>query len=300
MAELKKIFCATCKKPFFRSTGRYNESLKLSWKTFCSKKCQSEHKKKRKILTCENCGKSFERVLNDISNHNYCSQSCAATINNKNHPKKRSEFKKCLTCGRLFPKSLNQKFCSLGCRRLGNVGRRGKIGYYTPENIIKIINDFFENFKRVPTQREMGSLKGAGIRFFGSWNKTILSSGLQPNRSHNQRMYKRMTAKSIDGHPCDSVSELLIDNWLFENRIAHQRNTPYPNTHHRADWSVVLKNKMIFIEYFGLASDSPKYDRSVQRKKELCQKHNIKLIEIYPQDLYPKIDLEEKLKIFSA
>jgi len=111
-------------------------------------------------------------------------------------------------------------------------------------------------------------------------------------------MYKRVFTKALDGHICDSVSELLIDNWFIKNKIEHERNISYPDTNHKADWGINLKGKTIFVEYFGLAKDSPRYDRSITKKKTLCCKHKIKLIEVYPWDLYPKINLDTKLKIF--
>ncbi len=76
--------------------------------------------------------------------------------------------------------------------------------------------------------------------------------------------------------------------WLTENKISHEKDAPYPTTKHKADWSI--GSKKIFIEYFGLAEDSPRYDRSITKKRTLCHKHKIKLIEIYSQDLYPKIN----------
>ena len=50
------------------------------------------------------------------------------------------------------------------------------------------------------------------------------------------------------------------------------------------------------MEYFGLANDSPRYDRAIRKKKGLCRKHKLRLIEIYPQDIYPKEYLNDKLK----
>ena len=109
-------------------------------------------------------------------------------------------------------------------------------------------------------------------------------------------MYKRSNAKALDGHLCDSISELLIDNWLHKNNIPHRRDVHYPGTHHKADWEIISKNQKIFVEYFGLANDSPRYDRAVKEKKELCRKHKIKLIEIYHWDLYTNKNLHNKLK----
>lgn len=292
MAESKKLLCIMCKKPAYRSVRRFNENLKFGWKTYCSRKCEYRHKRKRQQLACENCGKRFTRRPNEISPHNYCSKSCAAIMNNKKWPERGGFTIECKNCGTKFKKWKlnNKKYCSLKCRE--------KAEWYTPEKIIKNVQRYFQNFGRIPTKREMRGVEAAGIKFFGSWNKTIIAAGFNPNRSHNQRMYKRNNARAIDGHICDSISELLIDNWLTQNKIGHKRNTPYPDTNHKSDWSISSKNKTIFIEYFGLAKDSPRYDRSVRKKKTLCRKHNIELVEIYSRDLYPKINLEAKLRNF--
>lgn len=109
-------------------------------------------------------------------------------------------------------------------------------------------------------------------------------------------MYKRIITKALDGHSCDSVSELLIDNWFTQNNIPHQKDIPYPKTNHKADWEISVGNKEIFVEYFGLANDSPRYDRTIKEKIKLCQNCKIPLIEIYPKDIYPKNILDNNLK----
>ncbi|MBI4133231.1 hypothetical protein HY478_01310 [Candidatus Uhrbacteria bacterium] len=102
-----------------------------------------------------------------------------------------------------------------------------------------------------------------------------------------------MLTKAKDGHVCDSVSEALIDNWLTEHGIAHERDARYPGgTNHTADWRV---GDTVFLEYFGLAHDSPRYDKAISEKKKICEQHAILLIEIYPQDLYPTMQLSEKI-----
>ena len=128
---------------------------------------------------------------------------------------------------------------------------------------------------------------------FGSWNNAIIAAGLTPNRSHDHRMYKRIMTKAKDGHSCDSISEAIVDNWLTENGIKHVRDFAYPNSGHKADWSIDNKT---FIEYFGLAKDSPRYDRDMKTKQEICKKFGIRLIAIYPKNLYPKLNLNSKLK----
>ena len=292
MHKLKKSFCATCKKPIYRSTRRFNESVKFGWKTYCSKKCERQHKRIRQTLICENCGKSFERSPHAISPHNYCSQSCAAIVNNKKCLKGRArikpKLKACAECGKLCRKSTNVKYCSLLCRR--------KAEWYTPEQLLGAIRNSAHKLKRVPTKRELKNINDSCRKTFGSWNKAVAAAGFQPNRSHNQRMYKCVNARANDGHICDSISELIVDNWLAKNRISHERNTPYPYTNHKADWSIPFGNKRVFIEYFGLAKDSPRYDRSVKEKLRLCKKQRIPLVAIYPRDLYPNNNLDNILK----
>ncbi len=289
MAKLKKVSCINCKKSIYRSNGRINENLKLGHNFYCSRKCESQYKTKGEILTCENCGKHFLRALNDISLHNYCSRLCAAKVNNRKYPKLKAKFKNCIKCGKEFKRGIgNLKYCSIKCRR--------KAERKSAQEVLEIIRLAAKNLERVPAKREIGMINDACIKLFGSWNNAIIAAGLSPHRSHSQRMYKRINTKAIDGHLCDSISEAVIDNWLTKNNIFHEKDIPYPETNYKADWVISLGEDKIFVEYFGLANDSPRYDRTVLKKKELCRKYKYKLIEIYPEDLYPKIQLNDKLR----
>lgn len=289
MANLKKVFCKNCKKPTYRSTGRCNENLKFGWNFYCSRKCEYQYKTKRQEMICEHCGKLFERTPKESSSHNYCSRSCSATVNNKRSPKRVAQLKTCIECrGRFKKNGGNLKYCSILCRRAAS--------NYTTEQLIDIIKQFMQKFKRIPARREMEGISKPCTKMFGSWNKAIQAAGFIPNRSHDNRMYKRVHARSIDGHLCDSVSELLIDDWFYKNNVLHTRDAHYPTTHHKADWKIVAKNKEVFAEYFGLANDSPRYDRSIKEKEALCKKYNIHLIGIRPEDIYPKNSLESNLK----
>jgi ribosomal protein S27E len=289
---MTKVRCKNCNKIFYRPNGRFNEAIKFGWNQFCSSKCLYKFKIKRIILKCENCGKKIIRTPNTVSPHNYCSHSCAAKIVNKNWAERGGKRIKCEGCRKIFKQwriGSNKKYCSKKCQT--------ETSLYTKEKLLKIINDVAKKLKRTPTRREFwGGVDKACVRLFGSWNKAVSATGLTPNRSHDDRMYKRIISKSIDGHLCDSVSEVLIDNWLYENKILHDKNIPYPSTHHKADWKLLSKNKQVFVEYFGLANDSPRYDRSIKEKEVLCKKENICLIAIYPKDLYPKIYLDNNLR----
>lgn len=293
MAKLIKLSCVYCKAPIFRSRGRVNEGKKFVWKTYCSLQCQIEYRQKREFLACAYCGKVIERISSKLSPHTYCSTSCAAKINNVKFPKRKAKVQICLyeKCQKEFKKRYNKMYCSLQCRRKAESERR-----QTPKELISAIIKLATALGRTPARRELGLTAYKCVTAFGSWNKAVTASGLQPNRSHDHRMYKRVLAKAHDGHICDSISEAIIDNWLHKNRVFHERHYPYPEGNYRADWAVLVEGKAVFIEYFGLANDSPRYDRSTKKKQALCRKHSIKLIEIYPRDLYPKIQTAGKLE----
>jgi len=231
------------------------------------------------------------RKPSEISPHNYCSKSCAAIVNNKRYPKKhpKPEFRVCVRCGKKFRKSTgNKKYCSMRCRR--------EAERYTPKELLGIVKDTAQRLGKIPARRELREIDSACRKLFGSWNNAIIAAGFKPNRSHSQRMYKCANTKALDGHLCDSISELIIDNWFMENNISHERDVSYPTTNHKADWAINVKGQAVFVEYFGLANDSPRYDRTIRKKKMLCRKHKLTLIEIYPQDTYPKEYLNDKLK----
>ncbi len=287
--NLVKVKCIFCGREFFRGRGQFNEAKKFGWNQYCSRKCLSKDRTKKQVVICENCGKHLKRSPCTISPHNYCSSSCAIKINNKKRPKRKVELKICTRCGKQFKKSTgNKKYCSIKCRKQAE--------WYTPQKIMGIIKGTIQELGRVPARRELRGIDNACRRFFGSWNNTIIAAGFQPNRSHSQRMYKRTKTQASDGHLCDSVSEAIIDNWLSAHKILHQRNISYPETNHKADWAIFIRGRKVFIEYFGLANDSPRYDRAIRKKKELCHRHKLTLVAIYPQDIYPKRDMDRKLR----
>lgn len=214
-------------------------------------------------LKCENCGKEFSRVQSAKSEHDYCSRSCSVTVNNKKYPKRPAPIKVCDSCGKKFHKTARSIYCSLGCRFSGQQR-------YTERGILLKIKHAAKKLGRAPAKLELPLFADAAFRIFGSWNKAIETAGLIAHRSDANRMYRRTRTKARDGHICDSVSEAVIDNWLTQHNISHVRDASYPTTKHRADWST--KDGKVFIEYFGLAKDSPRYDREVKIKKIFAER----------------------------
>jgi hypothetical protein len=214
---------------------------------------------------------------------NFCSNKCAAIVINPQTGLKLRKIRNCKYCQKNFFYK-NQNYCSLKCwaksRRIPN------------ESILKEIQKLAKELDRTPTRRECKQADSA-IKYFSSWNNAIIAAGLKPHRSKSQRMYQRIQTYAKDGHYCYSISEVLIDNWLKNHGFNHQKEVPYPENKFIADWSI--RDKKIFIEYFGLAGDVKNYDLTIEKKRAICAKHGIKLIELYAQDLFPDRNLDNRL-----
>ena len=123
---------------------------------------------------------------------------------------------------------------------------------------------------------------------FGSWLEALIEAELLENGARPTGRGTQCLAR--DGHLCLSLAEKTIDDFLSARGIPHEKETAYPEGHFRADFTV----KDIVIEYFGLMGDV-KYEAKAMLKQELCRKHGLQLISIYPKDLCSVRGLEEKL-----
>jgi hypothetical protein len=121
---------------------------------------------------------------------------------------------------------------------------------------------------------------------FSSWFHALLEAGLLDDGA--RRTTRGIQCLAKDGHICFSLGEKTIDDLLHASRISHEREPQYPDGNFRADFLV----NGVFIEYFGLAGD-PDYDLKTKRKQELCKKHRINLISVYPKDLASSKQLEK-------
>ena len=76
---------------------------------------------------------------------------------------------------------------------------------------------------------------------------------------------------------------MIIDNWLFQNNITHEKNVPYGVNNMTADFKV----RNTWIEFFGLKGELKKYDQLMEKKKMIFKERKLQIIEIYPNDLFP-------------
>lgn len=289
------VSCNNCGKIYFRETRRVNEAKKFHWKQYCSLECQRLAKNKKITISCRNplCHKNIERTPRGIAKNKkcFCSRSCSATFYNSKLSKKRYQNKidkktscnpkllpiKCQFCGKYFYGIKKRKYCSVKC-----YPHRQPL---PKEKIIEEIQQFYNQQGRIPFKKEYFHWKAARTRF-GTWNKAIEASGFDPNPVKFAKKYI-----ATDGHKCDSLSEKIIDDWLFKQKIPHEINARYFNTKFTADFKV----KDIFIEFFGLHKELKRYDQLMKIKLKIIKKNNLKLIAIYPKDIFPKLRLNEIL-----
>jgi hypothetical protein len=159
---------------------------------------------------------------------------------------------------------------------------------YTDADLILKIKQFYNKHGRIPLKREFNALR-IFREHFGSWNNAIIAAGFEPNPV---LFAKKFVAK--DGHKCDSFTERIIDDWLSDRRISHERNWKYFYTKMTADFFI---EPDVIVEFFGLAGVQKEYDRLVELKRDFCKRFGYRLVEIYPDDIFPeeKNQLEELL-----
>lgn len=286
MAKVK-VKCSFCGKEYSRETGRFNEAQKFSWKQYCSRKCQNQARISRIEKTCANphCNKKVSRELNQVeksrSGRIFCSSSCAAIVNNL----PRRKIKICPVCGRQFHGEW--KYCSNFCRsRVINPKKKNESE--KRQGILNRIKTFYKTQGRIPIKKEKPGLARGAQAVFGTWNKAIEAAGFESNPVKFSKKYI-----ANDGHKCDSFAEKIIDDWLYSKDIKHQRNIPYPKSLYTVDFQVNGK----FIEFLGLSGELKEYDKNTKLKEELSKKYNLKLIKIYPRDLFPVNKLAKILKV---
>lgn len=272
--------CTYCGKLVERDSNRMNENEKRGWKVFCSNKCIGLSRRKRREYFCarKGCGKKFYRTPSQLNKSKflYCSCRCAVIVSNKLYPRNPGVTKICAFCGKCFKS--REKYCSKKCKDLGST---------IPEKLLlNQITEFVNKNGRIPYKYEIPHYHAYRGRF-GTWNKAIETAGFVPNpvMFANKHIAK-------DGHKCDSLAEKIIDDWLFARKIEHERSLFYPGDQ---GFKVDFKIKDFWVEFFGLAGDYKWYDELKKRKIKLANKYNLKLIELYPEDLFPKNKLYEKI-----
>lgn len=161
------------------------------------------------------------------------------------------------------------------------------------------IYDFYRN---IPMEKFVEFVKFSSETFYpirycsvyGDWLKAVIATGYLGEREVLKTIYGyKVVAK--DGHICNSLAEKIIDDFLYNKGIKHEKEPAYPKcvrnmmkSKVRADWKVGDN----YIEYFGLQTKRD-YARKTASKILSCEYNGINLIALYAGDEY---HLDEVLK----
>lgn len=89
--------------------------------------------------------------------------------------------------------------------------------------------------------------------------------------------------RTTDGHYVRSRAEMLIDNFLYYNKIVHAYEKKV-NIDEPMFCDFFIPNHNIYIEFWGL-EENEKYKERKKRKQDLYAKYKFKLIELFDKDL---------------
>lgn len=305
MRNVVVVQCEYCHKSIERTRNKYNNTKRRKGKFFCSAACFGHFRNRKVKLTCAQCGKRYIRKRSEQGGVNtFCSRSCRAIYNNhrrdmtairksisvasrkrffKIHGRNYYRLVVCPICGKSFKATPKSTTCSRAC----NITYRYGKAPATADEVLAAIIAYYKCQHVNPLCRNMPNrIQHGARRYYGSWNKAIVRAGLLPNKEW-VIMRKQLCE---DGHIADSNSEAVVDNWLYNHGVNHERRKRYPDSRRNCDF--YLPDYDVWVEYFGLIDGHKAYNKSIQCKRRLARKYKLNLVEVYPDDLYPENNLD--------
>lgn len=108
---------------------------------------------------------------------------------------------------------------------------------------------------------------------------------IDPSKSEADNFREKFPAKfrTKDGHMVRSRAEVIIDNALYDYKLAHayERKLPIEEDLY-SDFFIPSEN--VYIEYWGMEND-PKYNDRKKEKLRIYKKYDCKLIELTDEDI---------------
>jgi hypothetical protein len=242
-----------------------------------------------RLLTCPGCEKQFRewsvhpslakkvgyKILFCNSCYGNAFNSCYANPISASHIDASSLSKEDML------KRLSNLALALGTVPTTNFGQRLNFDSMSAEKQVTVITALL----KLPSHE---AYKNA----FGSWLQALISANILEDGKKYAIFGIRCVAN--DGHECLSLSERVIDDWLSEHNIPHEKEPFYPyhtflnpSGRMRADWKVGEH----LIEYAGLM-DEPEYAAKIETKQEIALEFGLSLIVVEPADI---LDIQEKL-----
>lgn len=163
------------------------------------------------------------------------------------------------------------------------------------ENVKKELNLIEENLGRFPTTSDLkligkSGLLGAISKYYGG----IKNLRIKLNIINNYPIAK-------DGHACDSYSEVIVDDFLYANQIEHSRDIQFDFGIIKCRPDFILCNgyliEVLMADYNkkGHKGVYAYYVKKYLSKKKAYALNNLKVIEIFPEELINRDLLDKKL-----
>ncbi len=113
--------------------------------------------------------------------------------------------------------------------------------------------------------------------------KEIPQTSVSKQSSENFRETFPATLRTKDGHMVRSRAEVIIDNALYDYKLAHayERKIPIEEDLYS---DFFIPSEGVYIEYWGMEND-PKYAERKKVKIEIYKKYDFKLIELTDLDI---------------
>ena len=137
------------------------------------------------------------------------------------------------------------------------------------------------------------------------WNENIKNNHLlkkliepQENDNKEEKAFREKfpaTHRTKDGHFVRSKAEMIIDDWLYSENIAHAYEKMLPVEEDVYSDFYIPQGKM-YIEFWGLENDA-KYNARKEKKRQIYKTHNLNLIELTDKEISNLDDILPKMMI---
>lgn len=119
-----------------------------------------------------------------------------------------------------------------------------------------------------------------------SRRKTAILQEVVQQMNQDPRSQWPKDYRTDDGHYVRSMSELVIDNWLYHHQHRHEyeRSVFMPTANKAILSDFYLPDYNVYIEFWGLESDA-KYTAYKERKVMLYQENALQLISLSKDDI---------------
>jgi len=158
---------------------------------------------------------------------------------------------------------------------------------YTDEQMLDFLKEIYDEYGFVNTVL-LNSLKGYPTSCTYTNRFTTFKNAMEKaNLPYSFSIFM------LDDEICRSGFEYRLSIVLRKYNIQYDRDCLYKNIildynrNHSIDYKIYNKNKIFYIEVFGMSGSTfsnRKYDETKEMKINLCKEYNIPLIKLYPED----------------